>query len=73
MAGGAFLNIYTDVDFGIEIKDLDSNSPLWVGAWWIGFMVAVFMSWSCSLFISKYKPNNFPFPVSHSQYKGERI
>ena len=58
MAGGAFLNIYTDVDFGIEIKDLDSNSPLWVGAWWIGFMVAVFMSWSCALFISKYKPNN---------------
>ena len=54
MAGGAFLNIYTDVDFGIEIKDLDSNSPLWVGAWWIGFMVAVFMSWSCALFISKY-------------------
>ena len=54
MAGGAFLNIYTDVDSGIEIKDLNSNSPLWVGAWWIGFMVAVFMSWSCALFISKY-------------------
>ena len=53
MAGGAFLNIYTDVDSGIEIKDLNSNSPLWVGAWWIGFIVAVFMSWSCALFISK--------------------
>ena len=53
MLGGAFLEIYTDLDSGIIIEDLNPNSPLWVGAWWLGFVMSCLMSWSCALIIGK--------------------
>ncbi|XP_045385280.1 solute carrier organic anion transporter family member 4A1 isoform X1 [Lemur catta] len=37
LIGGAMLNIYTDVGRRTE---LTPESPLWVGAWWIGFLGA---------------------------------
>nr|XP_012628368.1 solute carrier organic anion transporter family member 4A1 [Microcebus murinus]XP_012628369.1 solute carrier organic anion transporter family member 4A1 [Microcebus murinus]XP_012628370.1 solute carrier organic anion transporter family member 4A1 [Microcebus murinus] len=37
LLGGAMLNIYTDVGRRTE---LTTESPLWVGAWWIGFLGA---------------------------------
>ncbi|XP_074867521.1 solute carrier organic anion transporter family member 4A1 [Carettochelys insculpta] len=37
LAGGIFLNIYTEI--GKQI-DLTPDNTLWVGAWWIGFLGA---------------------------------
>lgn len=35
LLGGFFLNIYTETD---QITELTPENPLWVGAWWIGFL-----------------------------------
>ncbi|XP_024895639.1 solute carrier organic anion transporter family member 4A1, partial [Pteropus alecto] len=37
LIGGALLNIYTDIGRRTE---LTTESPLWVGAWWVGFLGA---------------------------------
>uniref|UniRef100_A0A7N5KL47 Solute carrier organic anion transporter family member n=1 Tax=Ailuropoda melanoleuca TaxID=9646 RepID=A0A7N5KL47_AILME len=37
LLGGALLNIYTEVGRQTE---LTTESPLWVGAWWVGFLGA---------------------------------
>ncbi|XP_049633057.1 solute carrier organic anion transporter family member 4A1 [Suncus etruscus] len=37
LIGGALLNIYTELGHRTE---LTPESPLWVGAWWIGFLAA---------------------------------
>ncbi|XP_061841521.2 solute carrier organic anion transporter family member 4A1 [Nerophis lumbriciformis] len=36
LLGGYFLNIYTETSFTTEMTP---ENPLWVGAWWIGFLV----------------------------------
>ncbi|TSM04919.1 Solute carrier organic anion transporter family member 4A1 [Bagarius yarrelli] len=36
LLGGFFLNMYTEIG---QITLLTPESPLWVGAWWIGFLV----------------------------------
>ncbi|XP_061065947.1 solute carrier organic anion transporter family member 4A1 isoform X5 [Eubalaena glacialis] len=35
LVGGALLNIYTEIGHRTE---LTTESPLWVGAWWVGFL-----------------------------------
>uniref|UniRef100_Q8K078-2 Isoform 2 of Solute carrier organic anion transporter family member 4A1 n=1 Tax=Mus musculus TaxID=10090 RepID=Q8K078-2 len=35
LIGGAMLNVYTEVG---QRTELTTDSPLWVGAWWIGFL-----------------------------------
>ncbi|XP_007952905.1 solute carrier organic anion transporter family member 4A1 [Orycteropus afer afer] len=35
LVGGALLNIYTEVG---QRTELTTESPLWVGAWWVGFL-----------------------------------
>lgn len=37
--GGAFLSIYTDLNVDPDSITIDPSSPLWVGAWWIGFLM----------------------------------
>lgn len=37
LIGGAMLNVYTEVG---QRTELTTDSPLWVGAWWIGFLGA---------------------------------
>lgn len=54
LVGGSFLEIYTDIDVAEAIVGLTSSSPLWVGAWWIGFLVACGMAWTCSAVIGCY-------------------
>ena len=51
--GGYFLEIYTDFDQGPTPQMLNSDSPLWVGAWWFGFMISFASSISCAVFIGK--------------------
>ncbi|KAK7091375.1 solute carrier organic anion transporter family member 4A1-like [Littorina saxatilis] len=41
LAGGAFLNFFTDVDKLDEItQGISPANPRWVGAWWMGFLVS---------------------------------
>ena len=53
MLGGYFLEIYTDFDQGGNIQNLNSSSPVWVGAWWLGFMVSFVTSLICAVFVGK--------------------
>ncbi|CAD5121283.1 DgyrCDS9814 [Dimorphilus gyrociliatus] len=39
LLGGHFLSYHTDINRGINISN-DINDPRWVGAWWIGFIIA---------------------------------
>ena len=59
LLGGFFLTIYTDFDTGIQIENLNTASPLWVGAWWVGFLISFMLSWFCALFLSSY-PSSIP-------------
>ncbi|XP_072018417.1 solute carrier organic anion transporter family member 4A1-like [Amphiura filiformis] len=38
LLGSEFLNIYTDILTDEDVA-ITPNSPLWVGAWWLGFLV----------------------------------
>ena len=51
--GGFFLQIYTDFDQGGNIQMLNPDSQLWVGAWWLGFMLSFASSTIGALFIGK--------------------
>ena len=45
--GGRLLALYTDFDTlepGVNVS-LTTNSPLWVGAWWLGFLITWLMAW----------------------------
>ncbi|XP_033100782.1 solute carrier organic anion transporter family member 4A1-like isoform X2 [Anneissia japonica] len=46
--GGLYLTIYTDVRVDPADHGISRESPIWVGAWWIGFLV----SGSCCLLVS---------------------
>ncbi|XP_071493576.1 solute carrier organic anion transporter family member 4A1-like, partial [Diadema antillarum] len=39
IVGGAYLGIYTDLNTEVESLTIDQSSPLWVGAWWLGFII----------------------------------
>lgn len=38
--GGQFLKLYTDIGVDTDALGLTSASSVWVGAWWIGFVMA---------------------------------
>ncbi|XP_072029799.1 solute carrier organic anion transporter family member 4A1-like isoform X2 [Amphiura filiformis] len=44
LLGGALLDIYTDVKKDPDTLGIDPESPLWIGAWWIGFIVSGIMA-----------------------------
>ncbi|GAB6018872.1 hypothetical protein CHUAL_000530 [Chamberlinius hualienensis] len=49
LVGGQLLKVYVDIDkFELPLNDLTPSSSLWVGAWWIGFII----SGICSLLIA---------------------
>lgn len=47
--GGTFLGIYTDVTVDASSIGLSPSSNVWVGAWWIGFVIAGFSALIISL------------------------
>ena len=53
VVGGRFLETYVDFDRS-ESPDCGSDDSLWIGAWWLGFVVGGFLSWLCALFIFCY-------------------
>nr|XP_054754834.1 solute carrier organic anion transporter family member 4A1-like [Lytechinus pictus] len=44
LIGGVILEIYTDLDVDISQLGITSDSPLWVGAWWTGFLLTAAIS-----------------------------
>ncbi|KAH0515289.1 Solute carrier organic anion transporter family member 4A1 [Microtus ochrogaster] len=56
LIGGAMLNIYTDLS---QRTELTTDSPLWVGAWWIGFVGAGIIAFLIAIPILGY-PRQLP-------------
>ncbi|XP_071477935.1 solute carrier organic anion transporter family member 4A1-like [Diadema antillarum] len=44
--GGILLGLYVDIRKDPNELDIDPSSPTWVGAWWLGFIVAAGISFS---------------------------
>ncbi|XP_049522374.1 solute carrier organic anion transporter family member 4A1-like [Dermacentor silvarum] len=62
MASGFFLRFYVDITKDIKHLGLTSGSAVWVGAWWIGFLitgVAMLMIFVPSLFFPKHMPSYY--------------
>ena len=56
LLGGSLLQIYVDLSTDNLDPNLNPNHPLWVGAWWIGFLLAGVMAFACAVFIGSYPP-----------------
>ncbi|XP_066558357.1 solute carrier organic anion transporter family member 4A1 isoform X1 [Amia ocellicauda] len=56
LLGGFFLNIYTEIH---EPTELTPENPLWVGAWWIGFLAGAAASLLVAIPILGY-PRQLP-------------
>ncbi|XP_072489447.1 solute carrier organic anion transporter family member 4A1 [Notamacropus eugenii] len=56
LIGGAMLNIYTEIG---QQTELTTENPLWVGAWWIGFLGAGASAFLISIPILGY-PRQLP-------------
>lgn len=56
LLGGYFLNFYTEIQ---QKTDLTPENPLWVGAWWIGFLLGGAVALLVSLPILGY-PRQLP-------------
>nr|XP_040570830.1 solute carrier organic anion transporter family member 4A1-like [Lepeophtheirus salmonis] len=55
LVGGQFLNVFTEFYLvSVEHLNIDTASPKWVGAWWIGFLLIVVMSYLCAFLIGLY-------------------
>ena len=54
MLGGSLLEMYVDFDTLETLPAFTSSSQMWVGAWWLGFVIAWIMAWTCALFIFCY-------------------
>ncbi|XP_064480881.1 solute carrier organic anion transporter family member 4A1-like [Ornithodoros turicata] len=52
--GGQFLKIYTDVGANASLLGLTTSSGVWVGAWWLGFVVSAFLAFLAALPISAF-------------------
>lgn len=69
LAGGAFLNIYVDVNqVNSASVSITPNSPRWVGAWWIGFLISGLLA-----FVVAFPMCGFPTKLPGSEiFKKER-
>nr|XP_022311407.1 solute carrier organic anion transporter family member 4A1-like isoform X2 [Crassostrea virginica] len=69
LAGGAFLNIYVDVNkVETDSLTLTPSSPRWVGAWWIGFLLSGLLA-----FLVAFPMCGFPTKLPGSEkFKKER-
>ncbi|NXB91944.1 SO2B1 protein, partial [Vidua chalybeata] len=66
MLGSAMLRFYVDIDkVSTAEVQLTSKDPRWVGAWWLGFLVAASLVALCALpyfFFPREMPKEFPCP-----------
>ena len=54
MLGGSLLELYVDFESLAAEIPFSSSDQLWVGAWWVGFVVAWVMCWVCALILFCY-------------------
>ncbi|XP_077989837.1 solute carrier organic anion transporter family member 4A1-like [Glandiceps talaboti] len=60
LIGGQFLNFFTDVgQVDTSSLAITTESPLWVGAWWFGFLLCGILAWSVCLPLLAY-PKSLP-------------
>ncbi|KAH8026040.1 hypothetical protein HPB51_015389 [Rhipicephalus microplus] len=52
--GGQFLKIYTDLSVDASVLGLTPSSGVWVGAWWIGFVVSSVTAFLAAIPISAF-------------------
>ena len=77
MLGGSLLEIYVDFETLATDVPFAASSEMWVGAWWVGFVLAWIMAWACALIIFCYPailPSNTKLPnslVAVNQAHGE--
>ncbi|CAG2217411.1 SLCO4A [Mytilus edulis] len=69
LAGGAFLNLYVDFDsVNTTSLSINSLSPRWVGAWWVGFLLSGILALMISIPICGF-PTSLP---GSEKYKAEK-
>uniref|UniRef100_A0A8C6HJ09 Solute carrier organic anion transporter family member n=1 Tax=Mus spicilegus TaxID=10103 RepID=A0A8C6HJ09_MUSSI len=56
--GGQLLTMYIDIAMG-QSSDLTEDDPRWLGAWWIGFLLAWLFAWSLIMPFSCF-PKHLP-------------
>ncbi|XP_036136080.1 solute carrier organic anion transporter family member 4C1 isoform X1 [Molossus molossus] len=56
--GGQLLTMYIDVGLG-QSTDIDEDDPRWLGAWWIGFLLAWLFAW-CLIIPFSCFPKHLP-------------
>nr|XP_019583488.1 PREDICTED: solute carrier organic anion transporter family member 4C1 [Rhinolophus sinicus] len=56
--GGQLLTMYIDVGLG-QSTDITEDDPRWLGAWWIGFLLAWLFAWSLIIPFSCF-PKHLP-------------
>ncbi|XP_072175560.1 solute carrier organic anion transporter family member 4A1-like [Diadema setosum] len=64
LLGGVILEIYTDVDVDVATLGIDSESPLWIGAWWIGFLITASIAFLVSFPLMAF-PRELPGRKKH--------
>ncbi|XP_006755210.1 PREDICTED: solute carrier organic anion transporter family member 4C1 [Myotis davidii] len=60
--GGQLLTVYIDVGLA-QSTDITENDPRWLGAWWIGFLIACFCAW-CLIIPFSCFPKHLPGTAS---------
>lgn len=64
--GGLFLSVYTDFHLGNHSDLLSPSHPAWVGAWWVGFLVAAAAAWAGAAVLALFPPV-LPGAEKHNQ------
>ncbi|XP_071854720.1 solute carrier organic anion transporter family member 4A1-like isoform X2 [Apostichopus japonicus] len=67
--GGVFLSLYTDVRVDDTDINIDPSSPVWVGGWWMGFLLSGSISLLISVWVMGF-PTNLP---GHKEIAKARI
>eukprot|EP00095_Tigriopus_kingsejongensis_P000424 maker-scaffold171_size289870-snap-gene-1.34 protein:Tk00424 transcript:maker-scaffold171_size289870-snap-gene-1.34-mRNA-1 annotation:"hypothetical protein LOTGIDRAFT_222876" len=70
LMGGQFLATFTDFDVldAEEVINLTPQSPLWIGAWWVGFVIAWLCAWVCAMCLGCF-PAVLPGSEHHNEVK----
>ena len=66
ITGGMLLQLPTDFDVSPSANLVSQESPLWVGAWWAGFVVAWVAAWVGAAALGMY-PRALPGKEKHNK------